>query len=78
MGPFQNLQSSNSPSPHPIQSWNSEKNSWYTRPTLFVGWEEGLGPCELENAEKYSSVPRLFSTIVVRMRGIPSQAEVCT
>ena len=26
------------------------KNSVYTRPTLFVGWREGLDLCELENA----------------------------
>ena len=35
---------------NPIQSLNSEKISGYTRPTLFVGWGEGLGLCELENA----------------------------
>ena len=53
--------SCSSPSPHPIQSWNSEKNSGYTRPTLFVGWGEGLDLCELENAQKYKSVPKLLS-----------------
>ena len=55
-----------------------KKNSWYTRPTLFVGWEEGLGLCELKNAQKNWSVPGLLSMIVVSMRGSPSQAEVCT
>ena len=32
-------------SPHSIQSWNSEKNSGYPRPTLFVGWGKGLDLC---------------------------------
>ena len=43
------------------------KNSGYTRPTLFVGWGEGLDLCELENApgQKRESVPRLLSMIVV-------------
>ena len=31
--------------PHSIQSWNSEKNSGYPRPTLFVGWGKGLDLC---------------------------------
>ena len=31
--------------PHSIQSWNSEKNSGYLRPTLFVGWGKGLDLC---------------------------------
>ena len=42
-----------SPSPHPIPSWDSEKNSGYTRPTLFVGWGEELDLCELENAPDF-------------------------
>ena len=52
--------SCSSPSPHPIQSWNSEKNSGYTRPALFVGWEEGLDLCELENAPKMQKCPKTF------------------
>ena len=40
--------------------WNPEKICGYTRPTLFVG----LGLCELENAQKRKSVPRIFSVIV--------------
>ena len=54
------------------------KNSSYARLTLFVEWREGLGLCDLENAQKYWSVPRLLSMIVVSMRGTPSQAEVRT
>ena len=46
--------------PHPIQSWNSEKNSGYTRPTLFVGWGEGLDLCELENAPETQKCPKTF------------------
>ena len=53
--------------PHPIQ----RKNSGYTRPTLFVGWGEGtLGLCELENAQKCKSVPKLLSLIVVHLNFI--------
>ena len=52
--------SCSSPSPHPIQSWNSEKNSGYTRPTLFVGWGEGLYLCELENAPEMQKCPKTF------------------
>ena len=40
------------------------KNSGYTRPTLFVGWGEELGPCDLENAQKCESVPRGLCMIV--------------
>ena len=47
-------------SPQPIQSWNSENNSGYTRPTLFVGWGEGLDLCELENAEEMQKYPKTF------------------
>ena len=50
--------------PGPIQSWNSEKNSGYTRPTLFVGWGKGLDLCELETLQKCKSAPRLLSMIV--------------
>ena len=46
--------------PHPIQSWNSEKKSGYTRPTLFVGWGEGLDLCELENAPEMQKCPKTF------------------
>ena len=43
-----------------MQSWNSQKNSGYTRPALFVGWEEGLDLCELENAPKTQKCPKAF------------------
>ena len=50
--------------PYPIQ----RKNSGYTRQTLFVGWGKGtLGLCELENAQKCKSVPKLLSMIVVHL-----------
>ena len=40
------------------------KNAGYMRPTLFVGWGEGLDLCELENASEMQSVARLLSMIV--------------
>ena len=43
---------------HPMQSWNSEKNSGCTRPTLFVGWGELLGRCEVENAPETQKCPK--------------------
>ena len=36
------------------------KSSGYTRPTLFVGWEEGLDLCELENAPWTQKCPKTF------------------
>ena len=35
-------------------------NSGYTRPTLFVGWGEGLDLCELENAPEIQKCPKTF------------------
>ena len=32
-----------SPSPHPTQSWNSEKNARHTRPTIVCGVRGGVG-----------------------------------
>ena len=52
--------SCSSPSLHPIRSWNSEKNSRYVRPTLFVGWGEVLGWCESENAPETQKCPKTF------------------
>ena len=46
--------------PHPIQSWNTEKNSGYTRPTLFVGWGEELDLGELENVPEMQKWPKTF------------------
>ena len=42
------------------------KNSVHTSPTLFVGWGEGLGSCELQNLtlQKWKRVPRLLSMSV--------------
>ena len=36
--------------PPPYTKLKFRKKCGYTRPTLFVGWGEGLGLCELENA----------------------------
>ena len=35
-------------------------NSWYTRPTLFVWWGEGLDLCELENVSDMQKCPKTF------------------
>ena len=35
-------------------------NSWYTRPTLFVWWGEGLDLCELENISDMQKCPKTF------------------
>ena len=37
-----------------------EPNSGYTRPTLLVGWGEGLDLCELENAPDLQKCPKTF------------------
>ena len=55
------------PLPHtPCTMLKLRKNSGYTSPTLFVGWGEGLGLCELQNLalQKWKSVPRLLSVSV--------------
>ena len=36
------------------------KNSGYMHPTLFVGWGEGLGLCELENVPEMQMCPKTF------------------
>ena len=36
------------------------KNSGYMHPTLFVGWGEGLGLCELENVPEMQTCPKTF------------------
>ena len=41
-----------------------EKKNGDTRPTLFVGREDGLDLCELENAQEEQKFPRLLSMIV--------------
>ena len=48
------------PRPNPIQSWNSQKNSGYTRPTLSVRWGEGSDMSELETALETQKCPKTF------------------
>ena len=51
--------SCSSPSSLPYTKLKLETNSGYTRPTLFVGWGEGLGLFELGNApEMYTAISR--------------------
>ena len=50
--------------PPPYTKLKLEKNSGYRRPTLFVGWGEGLDLCELENATEMKVNPILLSMIV--------------
>ena len=49
------------PPPPPYTKSKLGKNSGYTRPTLFLGWGEGLALCALETPQKRKSVPRLLS-----------------
>ena len=49
--------------PPPPPSPNKVKlgtNSQYTRPTLFMGWREGLDLCELEKAPEMQNCPKTF------------------
>ena len=46
--------------PPPYTKLKLGKNSGYTRPTLFVGWGEGLDLCELENAPDTQKCPKTF------------------
>ena len=46
--------------PPPYTKLKLGKNSGYTRPTLFVGWGEGLDLCELENAPEMQKSPKTF------------------
>ena len=50
--------------PPPYTKLKLWKNSGYARPTLFVGWGEGLDLCELENAPETQKGPRRLSMIV--------------
>ena len=52
--------SCSSPSPPTLYKIESRKKSGYTRPTLFVGWGEGLDLCELENAPGTQKCPKTF------------------
>ena len=56
--------SCSSPSPHPIQGWNSEK-FWIHPSNIVWGVRGGVGPVWIGNAQKCKSVPRLLSMIVV-------------
>ena len=44
--------------PPPYTKLKLGKNSGYTRPTLFVGWGEGLDLYELENAPEKQKCPK--------------------
>ena len=46
--------------PPTLYKVETRKNSGYTRPTLFVGWGEGLDLCELENAPEMQKCPKTF------------------
>ena len=46
--------------PPPYTKLKLGKKSGYTRPTLFVGWGEGLDLCELENAPETQKCPKTF------------------
>ena len=46
--------------PPPYRKLKRGKNLGYTRPTLFVGWGEGLDLNELENAPEMQKCPKTF------------------
>ena len=46
--------------PPPYTKLKLWKNSGYTHPTLFEGWGEGLGLCQLENAPEMQKCPKTF------------------
>ena len=46
--------------PPPYAKLKLGKNSGYPRPTVFVGWGEGLVLCELENAPETQKCPKTF------------------
>ena len=46
--------------PPTLYKVETRKNSGYTRPTLCVGWGEGLDLCELENAPEMQKCPKTF------------------
>ena len=57
---------------HDLLIINWEKSSENMRPTLFVGWGEGQGMCELENAPEIQKYPNfcpwlLFAFIFLTM-----------
>ena len=46
--------------PPPYTKLKPGNNFGYTRPTLFVGWGEGLDLCELENVPETQGCPKTF------------------
>ena len=62
------------PPTHPVQSWNSKKNSGYTRPILFVAWGEGLDLCESENAPEMQKYPKTFVHYCLKKRSVEKTA----
>ena len=54
------LQFSLSPPPPTLYKVETKKKFGDTRPALFVGWEEGLDLCELENAPEEQKFPKTF------------------
>ena len=46
--------------PPTLYKVETRKNSGNTRPTVFVGWGEGLDLCELENAPETQTCPKIF------------------
>ena len=46
--------------PPTLYKVETRKNSGYTRPTLFVGWVEGLDLCELENTPETQKCHKNF------------------
>ena len=46
--------------PPPYTKLKLGKNSGYTRPTLLVGWGEGLDLCEMENSPETQKCPKTF------------------
>ena len=65
----------------PYKKLKLGKNSGYTRPTLFVGWGEGMGLCELENAPETQVsrdfCPWLSEKEVGRKKSILSGFQAC-
>ena len=55
--------------PPTLYKVKTRKKFRISRPTLFVRWREGLDLCELENAQKWKSVPRPLSMIVWKRGG---------
>ena len=46
--------------PPPYTKLKLGKNSGYRRPTMFVGWGQGLDLCEFQNASETQKCPKTF------------------